>query len=65
MKDTRQLLKVAEECNELAQVAIKLAMAKTEKRKKKLSQRYLSEKRDVLAAMKAVRQSNIVKRGKK
>lgn len=61
MKDVRQLLKVAEECNELAQVAIKLATAKSEKRKKKLSQRYLSEKRDVLAAMKAVRQSKLVR----
>jgi hypothetical protein len=49
------LLKLAEECAELAQVAIKLSQAKSKSRKKKFLERFREEKKDVLAALKASR----------
>ena len=49
------LLKLAEECAELAQVAIKLSQVKSTARKRKFLKRFLLEKTDVLNALKATR----------
>jgi hypothetical protein len=47
------LLKLAEECAELTQVAIKLAHAKSKERKQKFLRRFQLERKDVLNALKA------------
>ncbi len=51
------LLKLAEECAELAQVAIKLSQVKSVTRKRKFLKRFELEKKDVLNALKATRPS--------